>query len=83
MAVFMTAQQVKAANARWYLDRLETREQVEYCEHAARQLFAQQIKDENGHLITYTEWLECVAEEEYRNQDRHRSQYCAEMEGLT
>jgi len=80
MAYFMTEQQVRAAHARWLLERLESQEQVEYCKREARQLTAQGIRnEEDGCLFTYTDWLECVAEHVYREQEYRRGQYCAEM----
>ena len=79
MGYLYTEEEIRNRRTEWILDQLSP-EDREYCRKEALNLCRMEIPDEeDGHIIGYHEWLNCVAEETYRVNEHHRAQYCAEM----
>lgn len=69
-------------DTRWMLKRLPP-EQAEFCRNEARRLEGMLLTDEEtGNPVPYEEWLYLTTRITYLQNEKHRSRYCGEMEGL-
>ena len=70
--------QARIERTRWNLSQL-TPEREQYARNEARKLAGMMIPDEDGHVITFDEWLDVVAADVRREDDKWYCMRCAEL----